>query len=98
MVKIRLRRMGMKHAPLYRVIVAPDRAPRDGRFIEILGTYNPRVDPPAVNIDQEKALEWLKKGAQPTDSAQRLLKNTGVFDRLAEWKQSQKNTTADATA
>ena len=66
-VKIRLRRMGSKKAPFYRVVVADSRYPRDGRFIEEIGTYNPLSEPSAVNIDGEKAKKWLKNGAQPTD-------------------------------
>lgn len=74
-VKIRLRRMGAKKAPFYRVVVADSRFPRDGRFIEELGYYDPTKDPIVVKIDAEKANEWIKKGAQPTDTVKRLLKN-----------------------
>jgi small subunit ribosomal protein S16 len=77
-VKIRLRRMGAKKRPFYRVVVADGRAPRDGRFIETLGYYNPCVDPAEVKIDAERAQYWLGKGAQPTDTAQALLKKEGV--------------------
>ncbi|MGN0687086.1 MAG: 30S ribosomal protein S16 [Oscillospiraceae bacterium] len=73
-VKIRLRRMGAKKAPFYRVVVADSRYPRDGRFIEEIGTYDPTKEPAAVNIDMEKANEWIKKGAQPTDTVKRLMK------------------------
>jgi small subunit ribosomal protein S16 len=83
--------MGMRHAPYYRLVVAPDRAPRDGRFIETLGTYNPRMDPPEVKLDAAKALEWLKKGAQPTGAAERLLKNAGVLEQYAAWRGSAKD-------
>ena len=76
-VKIRLRRMGAKKAPFYRVVVADSRYPRDGRFIEEIGTYNPLTDPVQVNIDVEKADKWIKNGAQPTDVVKRLLKNSG---------------------
>ena len=76
-VKIRLRRMGAKKAPFYRVVVADSRYPRDGRFIEEIGTYNPLTDPVQVNIDVEKANQWIKNGAQPTDVVKRLLKNSG---------------------
>ena len=79
MVKIRLKRMGAKKAPFYRVVVADSRYPRDGRFIEEIGTYNPLTDPAAVNIDAEKAAKWLKNGAQPTDTVKSLLKKTGVL-------------------
>ena len=73
-VKIRLRRMGAKKAPFYRVVVADSRYPRDGRFIEEIGYYDPIKEPVVVNIDKEKAEEWIKKGAQPTDTVKRLLK------------------------
>ena len=73
-VKIRLRRMGAKKAPFYRVVVADSRYPRDGRVIEEIGTYDPTKEPALVNIDTAKADEWIKKGAQPTDTVKRLLK------------------------
>ena len=78
-VKIRLRRMGSKKAPFYRVVVADSRYPRDGSFIEEIGTYNPLSEPSAVNIDGEKAKKWLKNGAQPTDVVKRLFKENGVL-------------------
>jgi small subunit ribosomal protein S16 len=74
MVKIRLRRMGAKKAPFYRVVVADSRYPRDGRFIEEIGTYNPQTEPAEIKIDMAKADEWIKKGAQPTDTVKALLK------------------------
>ena len=74
MVKIRLRRMGAKKAPSYRVVVADSRYPRDGRFIEEIGTYNPQTEPAEIKIDTAKADEWIKKGAQPTDTVKALLK------------------------
>ena len=74
-VKIRLRRMGARNNPFYRVVVADSRSPRDGRFIEELGYYDPKSNPAVINIDKEKAEEWIKKGAQPTDTVKRLLKN-----------------------
>ena len=79
MVKIRLRRMGAKKAPFYRVVVADARAPRDGRCIEEIGTYNPLTNPATVAIDDEKAQAWIKNGAQPTDTVRDLLKNAGVL-------------------
>ena len=79
-VKIRLRRMGAKKAPFYRVVVADSRYPRDGRFIEEIGTYNPLMDPPAINIDVEAAKQWIAKGAQPTDTARSILKKSGVIE------------------
>ncbi len=78
-VKIRLARFGKKKKPFYRVVVAPETAPRDGRFVEVLGTYDPCSDPAAVTIDKEKAIDWIKKGAQPTQSAGRILRKEGVF-------------------
>jgi small subunit ribosomal protein S16 len=79
-VKIRLMRVGKKKQPTYRVVVADARSPRDGRFIEIIGQYAPREDPSVVTIDSERALHWLKNGAQPTEQAAKLLEVTGVWD------------------
>ena len=79
MVKIRLRRMGAKKAPFYRIVVADARSPRDGRCIEEIGTYNPLTQPAAVTVDVEKAQAWIKNGAQPTDTVRSLLKNAGVL-------------------
>ncbi len=79
MVKIRLRRMGAKKAPFYRIVVADSRFPRDGRFIEELGTYNPQKQPSEFKIDAEKAQQWIKDGAQPTDTVRALLKKAGVL-------------------
>ena len=81
MVKIRLRRMGAKKQPTYRFVVADDRSPRDGRFIEILGHYNPRTEPKTVVVDQEKAKQWLAKGAQPSDPVRRLFAELGLVER-----------------
>lgn len=77
-VKIRLKRMGAKKAPFYRVVVADSRYPRDGRFIEEIGTYNPLIDPAEIKIDAEKAAKWIKNGAQPTDTVKSLLKKAGI--------------------
>ena len=79
MVKIRLRRMGAKKAPFYRIVVADARSPRDGRCIEEIGTYNPLTQPATVSVDVEKAQTWIKNGAQPTDTVRGLLKNAGVL-------------------
>ena len=79
-VKLRLTRMGAKKNPYYRVVVADSRFPRDGRFIEILGTYNPMVEPAEIKIDAEKAQKWIKNGAQPTDTVKALLKKSGAID------------------
>ncbi|GCE12328.1 30S ribosomal protein S16 [Tengunoibacter tsumagoiensis] len=88
-VKIRLKRTGMKKAPSYRVVVADARSPRDGRIIENIGWYNPRVEPSAININEEKALGWLKNGAQPTESVEILLKRVGILDRFAQTKSAE---------
>lgn len=77
-VKIRLKRMGMKKKPFYRVIVADERTPRDGLFIEEIGTYDPMTNPAQIKIDVEKAAAWMKKGAQPTDTVRILLKKAGA--------------------
>ncbi|MDD3401108.1 MAG: 30S ribosomal protein S16 [Eubacteriales bacterium] len=80
MLKIRLRRMGAKKAPFYRIIVADSRAPRDGAFVEELGYYNPVSEPVELKIDNERAAEWVKKGAQPTETVRTLLKRSGAID------------------
>lgn len=77
-VKIRLRRMGAKKSPFYRVVVAESRSPRDGRFIETVGTYNPLTNPPTTTVNVEKVREWLSRGAQPTEAVERILKWNGV--------------------
>ena len=78
-VKIRLRRMGAKRAPFYRIVVADSRYPRDGRFIEEIGTYNPVATPTEVKVDAEKAKQWIANGAQPTDTVKAILKKEGVL-------------------
>jgi len=78
-VRIRLRRMGAKKTPFYRIVVADSRYPRDGRFIEEIGSYNPLLDPPEIKIDAEKAQQWISNGAQPTDTVKALLKKNGVI-------------------
>ena len=78
-VKIRLRRMGAHKSPYYRIVVADSRSPRNGRFIEEIGTYNPLTEPSTVTIDTEKVNEWLKKGAQPTDTVRTLLKKQNII-------------------
>ncbi|MCL6519764.1 MAG: 30S ribosomal protein S16 [Armatimonadetes bacterium] len=77
-VKIRLRRMGARSKPFYRLVVADSRSPRDGRFIEMVGYYDPRAEPPVINVNAEKVLLWLNRGAQPTDTAAVLLKKVGI--------------------
>jgi small subunit ribosomal protein S16 len=83
-VKIRLRRMGAKKAPFYRVVVADSRSPRDGRFIEEIGYYNPTTEPVTLKIDSEKAAQWVKNGAQPTDIIKKLFEKAGVNEKLAK--------------
>jgi small subunit ribosomal protein S16 len=78
-VKIRLRRMGAKKAPFYRVVVADSRYPRDGRFIEEIGTYNPMTDPAEIKVDADKAKKWIANGAQPTDTVKAILKKEGIL-------------------
>ncbi|MEO6987122.1 MAG: 30S ribosomal protein S16 [Aquihabitans sp.] len=82
-VKLRLMRMGKKKQPTYRLVAADSRSPRNGRFIEIVGTYQPRQDPSVIEIDNAKAVKWLKEGAQPTETVERLLKISGAW---AEFK------------
>ena len=81
-VKLRLMRMGKKKQPTYRVVAADGRAPRDGRFIEIVGTYEPRAEPSVVKIDNAKAVDWLRKGAQPTERVEKLLRISGAWDEF----------------
>ncbi|MCF0131421.1 MAG: 30S ribosomal protein S16 [Pseudobutyrivibrio sp.] len=78
MVKIRLRRMGQKKRPIYRIVVADERAPRDGRFIAEIGTYDPNVEPAAVSVDEQAAKQWIANGAQPTQTVARLFKQAGI--------------------
>lgn len=80
MVRIRLKRIGMKKNPFYRVVVADERSPRDGRFIEEIGTYDPMKQPAEIKIDNEKAVSWIKNGAQPTDTVRILLKKSGAIE------------------
>jgi small subunit ribosomal protein S16 len=82
MVKIRLRRMGRRNKPFYRVVVADSRSPRDGKFIDIIGYYNPLTAPATISIDGEKALKWLRYGAQPTDTVRSFLAILGIMDKV----------------
>ncbi|MCX5780552.1 MAG: 30S ribosomal protein S16 [Firmicutes bacterium] len=82
--KIRLKRMGAKKNPFYRVVVADSRTPRDGRFIEEIGYYDPATDPATIKIDEEKALKWLATGAKPSDTAKSLLQKQGIMSKFAE--------------
>ncbi|MFO7263526.1 MAG: 30S ribosomal protein S16 [Bacillaceae bacterium G1] len=85
-VRIRLKRMGAKKRPFYRVVVADSRSPRDGRFIEEIGYYDPLREPAEIKIDVEKALKWLQNGAQPSDTARSLLSKAGVMQKFHEAK------------
>ena len=88
-VKIRLNRMGAKKHPFYRIVVADSRSPRDGRFIEIVGNYDSTKDPAAINVNEERVLDWMQKGAQPTDTVRSLLRKQGImakFDALKHGK------------
>jgi len=98
MVKIRLRRIGAKKQPTYRFVVADAQAPRDGRFIEILGHYNPRTEPRTVVVDEEKARHWLAKGAQPSDTVRRLFAEKGIMERGPIPTTKRKPKTAEGSA
>ena len=87
-VKIRLKRMGAKKAPFYRIIVADSRSPRDGRFIENLGTYNPLTDPATIAVKEEETLDWLSKGAQPTDTVRNILSKVGIMEKFHNSRQT----------
>lgn len=89
MVRIRLRRIGLKAQPSYRIVIADKEAPRDGRFIEIVGFYNPRTQPATMDIDEAKVFAWMSKGAQPTDSVAQIFKTTGTLDRFARFKKGE---------
>ena len=82
MVTIRLRRTGKKKQPSYRLVIADSRSPRDGKFIEIVGHYNPRTEPSEITIDNDKAVAWLQKGAQPTEVVEKLLKISGAWEQF----------------
>ena len=89
-VKIRLKRMGAKKNPFFRIVVADSRAPRDGRFIESIGYYDSTVQPAVVKIDEEKALDWMSKGAQPTDTVKSLFSKAGIMQKWDEQKKAKK--------
>ena len=86
-VKLRLKRMGAKKAPFYRVVAADARSPRDGRFIETVGTYNPLANPDEIKIDEELAIKWLKNGATPTDTVRNIFSKAGIMEKFAKEKQ-----------
>jgi len=98
MVRIRLRRVGLKHQPSYRIVAADREAPRDGRFLEILGFYNPRTDPPTLDIKEDRVFEWMSKGAQPSESVVQLLKSVGAVDRYTRFKAGESAETLQAEA
>lgn len=87
MVKIRLKRMGAKKAPFYRIVVADSRSPRDGAFIETVGTYNPLTTPAEIKVDEELTLKWLNNGAVPTDTARNILSKVGIMKKFHDQKQ-----------
>ena len=97
-VKIRLRRIGAKKHPFYRLVVADTRSPRDGKFIEILGTYDPMQEPPKLNIDEEKIKAWLQKGARPSDTARAFLIGRGLLPKESAKKRPTKPTKAESAA
>lgn len=84
MLKIRLRRIGAKKKPSYRIVVADSRAQRDGAFVDQVGHYDPMADPPAINVDEDKVIRWLSNGAQPTEPVQHMLQQLGIFDKLVK--------------
>lgn len=86
-VRIRLKRMGAKKSPFYRLVVADSRTPRDGRFIEEIGTYNPLTEPAQVNINEDKAIKWLKTGAKPSDTVRNLFSKAGIMQKFHELKE-----------
>lgn len=96
-VKIRLKRMGAKKRPFYRVVIADSRSPRDGRFIETVGTYNPISQPAEIKLDEEKILSWLGNGAQPSDTVRNLLSNAGILAKYNESKSGKKPAKKAAT-
>jgi small subunit ribosomal protein S16 len=98
MVRIRLRRTGLTHQPTYRIMAADKEAPRDGRFLEILGFYNPRTDPATIEIKEDRLFDWLSKGAQPSDSVVKLLKTVGAMDRFNRFKAGESMETLQAEA
>jgi small subunit ribosomal protein S16 len=86
MVRIRLRRVGLRHQPTYRVVVADKESPRDGKFLEILGSYNPRTEPFTLEVKEDRVYHWMTNGAKPTESVEKLFKSTGIMDRFARLK------------
>lgn len=89
MVRIRLRRIGLKGQPTYRIVAADKEAPRDGRFLEILGVYNPRTNPATIKLNEDRIYHWMKNGAQPTESAAQVLKTAGTLERFERFKKGE---------
>jgi small subunit ribosomal protein S16 len=89
MVRIRLRRIGLRHQPSYRIMAADKESPRDGRFLEILGSYNPRTNPSTVQVDEEKVYGWLRNGAQPSESVAQVFKSVGLMERYARFNKGE---------
>ncbi|MCB0117925.1 MAG: 30S ribosomal protein S16 [Anaerolineales bacterium] len=89
MVRIRLRRIGLKGQPTYRIVAADKEAPRDGRFLEILGVYNPRTDPATIKLHEDRIYHWMKNGAQPSESAAQVLKSAGTLERFERFKKGE---------
>ncbi len=89
MVRIRLRRVGARNQPSYRIVAADKEAKRDGRFLEILGFYNPRTDPPTVTLKEDRVYDWLMKGAQPSDAVQKIFRMVGFYDRYERFKKGE---------
>jgi small subunit ribosomal protein S16 len=89
MVRIRLRRQGLKGQPTYRIIAADKESPRDGRFLEILGFYNPRTDPSTINVKEDRVFDWMSKGAQPSDSVGQIFKTVGLMERFERFKKGE---------
>ena len=98
MVRIRLRRTGLRHQPSYRIVVADIESPRDGRFLEIVGNYNPTTDPFTFDVKEDRIYEWMKNGAQPSESVLKLFKSAGVIDRYERYKKGESLETLVAEA
>jgi len=89
MVRIRLRRIGLKGQPTYRIVAADKESPRDGRFLEILGFYNPRTDPATIHVKEDRLYHWMKNGALPTESVEQVFKGAGILDRFERFKKGE---------
>jgi len=89
MVRIRLRRTGLRHQTSYRIVVADKESPRDGRFLEIIGSYNPRTDPSTVQVDEDRVYHWMGVGAQPSESVMKIFKSVGLVDRFERFKKGE---------